>query len=218
MQASVAVASPFFTVYMLRDLEFSYAEFMMNTGMAVLAQFLTLNQWGRISDEFGNRRILTTAGLLVPVMPLLWLFSGNFWYLLVVQAVSGVTWAGFTLSASNFLYDLIPADKRATYLAAHHVFANVGVFCGAMLGGFLGVVLPQEITVFGLDAIWVSALSGVFVVSTVARLAVVLILLPRIREVRSVRDISFTQVVFRVTRVNALAGLFFDIVGPRSRS
>jgi MFS family permease len=58
VQFSVAIASPFFTVYMLRDLQFSYIMFMCNTGMAVFAQFLTLNRWGRISDIFGNRRIL----------------------------------------------------------------------------------------------------------------------------------------------------------------
>ena len=54
IQFSVAIASPFFTVYMLRDLHFSYFAFMTNTGMAILAQFLTLNQWGRISDVFGS--------------------------------------------------------------------------------------------------------------------------------------------------------------------
>jgi hypothetical protein len=42
-------------------------------------------------------------------------------------------------------------------------------------------------------------------------------LLPGIREVRKVRPISFSSVIFRVTRVNALAGLVFDIVGARPR-
>lgn len=91
MQFSVAIASPFFTVYMLRDLQFSYAAFMGNTGMAIFAQFLTLNQWGRISDVFGNRRILATTGLVVPLMPVLWTLSTNYWYLLFVQALSGLT-------------------------------------------------------------------------------------------------------------------------------
>jgi hypothetical protein len=59
---------------------------------------------------------------------------------------------------------------------------------------------------------------GVFVVSTLARASVVMLLTPKLREVRSVREISLSQVIFRVTRMNALAGLVFDIVGSRSKN
>ncbi len=218
MQFSVAIASPFFTVYMLRDLQFSYLAFMGNTGMSIFVQFLTLNQWGRISDIFGNRRILATTGVLVPLMPLLWVFSSNYWYLLGVQALSGLTWAGFTLSASNFLYDLIARDKRATFLAIHNVLASTGIFAGAMLGGYLGAVLPTQLVIFGSTFTWLSPLLGVFLVSTLARTIIVFVLLPKIREVRKVRPISFTDLIFRVTRVNALAGLIFDVIGPKPKT
>jgi MFS family permease len=215
MQFAVAIASPFFTVYMLRDLQFSYLEFMGNTGMSILVQFLTLNQWGRISDVFGNRRILATTSVLVPLMPLLWIFSTNYWYLLCAQALSGLAWAGFTLSASNFIYDLIARDKRATFLAVHNVLASIGIFGGAMLGGYLGLVIPTEMTFAGITMSWLSPLLGVFIISTFVRALIVVFLLPKIREVRKVRPISFTDLIFRVTRVNALAGLIFDIIGPR---
>jgi MFS family permease len=216
-QFSVAIASPFFAVYMLRDLEFSYAQFMANTGMSVLAQFLTLSQWGRISDVFGNRRVLAVTGLMLPLMPLLWIVSPNFWYLLLVQALSGLSWAGFTLGATNFLYDLIAREKRVTYLAIHNILTASGVFCGAVLGGYLGVVLPGQIDFAGFTMTWLSPLLGVFAISALARIVVLLALLPGIREVRKVRPISFSSVIFRVTRVNALAGLVFDIVGARPR-
>lgn len=215
MQASVAISSPFFTVYMLRDLEFTYVEFMANTGMSVFAQFLTLNRWGRISDVFGNRRILATTGVLLPLMPLLWLFSANPLYLLFVQLVSGFAWAGFTLSTGNFLYDLIAPDKRASFLAVHNVLASVGIFAGATLGGVLGAFLPTGINLGGVLYEWASPLLGVFAISALARMLVVVVLLPKIREVRRVRAISFSNLIFRVTRVNALAGLVFEIIGPR---
>ena len=218
MQFSVAIASPFFSVYMLRDLQFSYAEFMFNTGMSTLAQFLTLNQWGRISDVFGNRRIISATGLMLPVLPALWIFSSNFWYLLLVQALSGVAWAGFALSASNFLYDLTAREKRATYLAVHNVLASTGLFCGALVGGYLGAVLPAQFSAFGQHWAWLSPLPGVFAISAVARAFVLLIVLPKIREVRKVRPISISSLIFRVTRVNALAGVVFDIIGSRQRS
>jgi MFS family permease len=215
MQFSVSIASPFFTVFMLRDLGYSYIQFMANTGMAIFAQFLTLNQWGRISDVFGNRRILSATGLVIPLMPLLWVFSHNFWYLLFAQAISGFAWAGFTLSASNFLYDLIAREKRVTYLATHNVLASVGIFAGAITGGYLGAVLPVSISLGGSTLTWLSPLIGVFVVSAIARATIVALLVPKLREVRNVRPISFSDLIFRVTRVNALAGMIFEVISQK---
>jgi len=217
MQFGVAIASPFFTVYILRDLGFSYLNFTLNSGASIFTQFLTLSQWGRISDVFGNRRVLTVTGIFIPLMPILWTVSTNVWYLIAIQALSGFSWAGFTLAAGNFVYDLVAAERRATYLAIHNVLANVGIFAGAILGGFLAVTLPTEATLFGTTHAWLSPLYGVFVASTLVRGGVAAFLLPKLREVRNVRQISTSQVIFRVMRINALAGMFFDIIGSRPR-
>jgi MFS family permease len=213
MQGAVAVAAPFFAVYMLRDLQFSYLEFMANTGAAVLVQFLTLNMWGRISDVFGNRLILVTAGSFIPLLPALWLVSDNFWYLIVVQVISGFSWAGFSLSAGNFLYDLVPAQRRTRYMALHNVFVAFVIFGGGMLGALLSRSLPQLRDLIGLNWNWGSALLGVFAVSAVLRGLIAILFLPRLREIKKPRRaMSARQLVFRVTRFNAFSGLLYDVV------
>jgi len=131
--------------------------------------------------------------------------------------LSGLSWAGFALGASNFLYDLVARENRATYLAIHNVLASSAIFCGALIGGYLGVVLPGRIDIFGMSWAWLSPLLGVFAISALLRTIVLVILLPKIREVRRVRPISFSRVIFRVTRTHALAGLMFDIVGSRPK-
>ncbi|NJN52683.1 MAG: MFS transporter [Gammaproteobacteria bacterium] len=218
MQFAVAIASPFFTLYMLRDLGFSYLEFMINSAVTVCVQFLTLNRWGRLSDLFGNRLILITTGSIIPFLPSLWMISTDYYYLLVVQAVSGLAWAGFSLSASNFVFDLTPPAQRATLMAAHSVIAATAVFLGATLGGLLGTQLPREIVVAGEHFDWLSALYGVFALSTMARLAVSAYFLPRLEEVRKVRRMSASGLIFRVTRVHAVSGLIFEIVGRMRRN
>lgn len=213
MQGSVAVAAPFFAVYMLRDLHFSYLQFMANTGTAVLMQFLTLNMWGRISDVFGNRLILVTTGRLIPFLPALWLVSENFWYLLAIQVVSGFSWAGFSLSAGNFLYDLVPGQRRTRYMALHNVFVAVVIFGGGMLGALLSRTLPDLVAMSGVHWPWGSILLGVFAVSACLRALVALLFLPRLREVRKTRRaMTARQLVFRVTRFSAFSGLLFDVV------
>ena len=213
MQAAVGVSAPFFAVYLLRDLQYNYIQFMANTGTAVMMQFLMLNTWGRISDVFGNRLILVTTGSMIPFLPLLWLVSGNFWYLIGVQVVSGFAWAGFSLSAGNFLYDLIPGARRATAMAFHNVFVAIGVFLGGMLGAFLSRVAPVEWDIAGRVFTLPSVLLLVFAASASLRILVAMLFLPRLREVRQVRrTMTARQLVFRVTRFNAFSGLLYDVV------
>jgi MFS family permease len=212
MQTSVATASPFFAVYMLRDLHFTYVQFMTLSAATVLMQFLTLNGWGRLSDTFGNRVVLITTGFIVPLIPALWLASSSIWYLFVIQLLSGFVWAGFNLSASNFLYDLIPSPKRSTYLAYHNIMTNIGIFFGALVGGVLGASLPNTISLFGETYHWHSALLGIFLISSLLRMTVAVVFLPRLKEVRAVRQMSVTELIFRATRFNALSGLIYDII------
>lgn len=215
IQFAVAISSPFFAVYLLRDLGYSYLQFMSNSAVVVVVQFITLNWWGRLSDVFGNRLTLRVTGMLLPVLPALWLISHDYVYLLLVQVIAGLAWAGFSLSANNFLFDLVPADKRATFMAFHNVLTSLGVFCGALVGGYLATHLPATWTWNGHTYQWFSGLLGVFLLSSVLRVVVVAIFLPRLKEVRDVKPMSVGGLIFRVARFHAVAGLVFDIIGVR---
>ena len=63
MNAAVGIASPFFTVYMLRDLHLSYLEFTALSGASVIAQYVMLSTWGRAADVYGNRLILIVTSV-----------------------------------------------------------------------------------------------------------------------------------------------------------
>ncbi len=213
MQSSVGVASPFFTFYMLKVLDFTYLEFMANTGISVLIQFITLGYWGRISDAMGNRVVLVSSGSLITILPLLWLIAPNFWYLLLVQSFSGICWAGFSLSAGNILYDLIPREKRASYQALQSVLLCAGVFLGSMLGALLIKTMPSKLDLGLFTLSLTTTIIWALVVSSLLRLLVAVYFLPHIKEKRKARyRVSATQLVFRVTRFNALMGLVYEIV------
>lgn len=213
MQGAVALASPFFALYMLRDLGFGYLEFMLNTAASVVVQFLTLARWGRLSDLFGNRLILRTTGTIIPFVPLLWLLSENYVWLLLVQMLSGLCWAGFSLSAANSLFDLIPSERRTPLMATHNVFVALGVFSGAMLGGWLATTLPAHVDLGAFRAAWASPLLGVFVISSCARGLVSLVFLRRLEEPRRVRPMNRRGVIFRVTRLHPVSAAVFEVIG-----
>jgi MFS family permease len=213
MQFAVAISGPYFTLYMLRDLALSYFEFMTITVASVMVQFLTLNRWGRLADLFGNRLLLVTTGSIITLIPSLWLVSTHYAWLLVVQALSGLGWAGFTLSATAFVFDLTPPEQRARLFAIHNILAALGVFLGAATGAFLARHIPEEITVAGFTVVLFTPLLGLFFVSSLTRLAVAVLFLPLLKEVRRVRPMSVSGLVFRVTRMHPISGLVYDIVG-----
>lgn len=197
-QATVSIAAPFFTVYMLRELKFSYLEFMCVTATSVLLHFTSLPTWGRISDAWGNRVILVFTGALITTFPLLWLVSTNIWFIIVVQMLSGMCWSGFGLATTNFLYAATPVRKRSQYLAFHNVLGAVGVFTGALAGGILATSLPQEFAWGAYEFNWLTPLYGLFLISSLARIAVAAVCLPRLREVRNERTVP-VRVLLRST-------------------
>jgi MFS family permease len=212
---TVALSSPFFTVYMLRDLKFSYLEFTLSTGAAVLTQFSLLGLWGRITDIYGNRLVLRLTGGLIPIFPALWLVSPSFWYILLLQIGGGVCWSGFSLAANNYLYDSVPREKRTGYAAIHQVLSNGTIFAGALLGGYLTTVIPEQVTVLERTVVWTSSLWGVLLLSTLGRAVMASVFLPRLREVRAVRPMSAGELAFRLVRLNAVSGLLSELFSQR---
>jgi MFS family permease len=213
MNAAVGISSPFFTVYMLRDLELSYFEFTVLTGTSVFVQFLMLSTWGRIADVYGNRLILIVTSISLPFVPSLWLLSDDFWALMLFQALSGLSWSGFTLSAGNLLYELVPQTRRAAYVAFHNVGTAAGVFGGAMLGAGLESLLPPRGVLLG-ESATLSPLLYLFIISGGARAIVAALLARRVRELRKPRRaMSVPALVLRVTGLNAMVGFIYDFIG-----
>ena len=218
MNFAVAIASPFFVLYQLRDLGFSYLEFTAITAFYVLVQFLMYNVWGRLADIFGNRVVMAVTGSMIPLAPVLWLILPNFWGIMAIQMLGGAAWSGMSLCAGNYLYDVTPPEQRAAYSAIHQTLSSSAIFCGALVGGFLGTHVPTDFTLFGTEWHFTSGLWIVLVASSVARALAVAIFLPRLKEVRSVRRLSATQLIARLVRMNVVTKLVLRLNRWPSRS
>ncbi|MDA0823699.1 MAG: MFS transporter [Proteobacteria bacterium] len=214
MHGAVAVSGPFFSVHMLRNLGFSYVEFMSNLAASLIMQLLTLSSWGYISDHLGNRSVLITTAFIIPTLPMLWIFSDNYWYLLAVQGLSGLAWGGFALSSTNYLYDLRPpGSELAIFSAVHAVTSGLAIFAGAALGGALAAHLPADINLGGMDISFAKPLYGVFACSALLRLSVVLWFAPRVAEIRLSSSATINEVMIRMARINPVTGVVMDIIG-----
>lgn len=210
MHACVLISGPFFVIYMLRDLRFTYLQYTAWLAAQVLGQFLTLKSWGRLGDRYGNKKVLVATGLLVPFLPMLYLLSANFSFLIGVNFVGGVIWAGLSLGLQNYVFDAVRAEDRAKGIAVWNTVNALGWFTGAMLGGWLASVVPATIALPGFELRLASNLPLVFFISGALRLVVSLSLLRTFREARTVQAIShrklFAELPFVKPLTDAIAG------------
>jgi MFS family permease len=191
------LAAPFFAVFMLRDLQFSYLTYMALQVGSSLASLIALPLWGRHADLVGNVRVLRLSSFFAALVPALWLFSSNPAYLMLVQIWAGFSWSGVTLCSGNFIYDAVTPQKRVRCIAYFNVINGVAIFLGSSIGGFLASRLPP---LFGYR------LLSLFALSFIGRLVFYLLFSRRFREVRPAHDVSLQDLFFSVVGIRPLVG------------
>ena len=209
---SVAFSAPYFALFMLRDLKFSYVEFTAVTGVVTITQFLAFRHWGTLSDSFGNKKILNVCGWGVAVVPMLWLVSHQLWYLLLIQILAGLVWSGFSLASANFLFDAVSKPKRARCVAYQGLVNGLFIFLGALTGGFAAGHLPRSISIGPWTWTPLFMLPVLFLLSGIMRATAAGIFLHRFKEVRPVEPIRHRDLIYRVSQIRPIAGATFSLI------
>jgi MFS family permease len=188
-------AGPFFAVYMLKNLGYSYFWFIMIGVSGSLFTILSMPLWGKIGDYYGNRKLLWIGAILIPFAPLPWLISGDPIFLIfTAQVIAGFGWGAFNLAASNFIYDAVTPQRRAICVAYYTVINGVCIFLGAFMGGLFAEYISVG---------WINTLLLIFVISAILRALISIIMLPTIKEVRDIPKnqpgLSFNQYAYLLT-------------------
>jgi len=186
MQFAVNVAAPFFTPYMLGPLALSYAEFMLLTAAAFLARVAVLPLLGRIAHRRGTAFVLWWGALGIVPLPVLWLVSNDFTYLLVLQTFAGTAWAALELATMLSFFERIPDDERASVLTLYNVGNALAIGLGSLLGSQIFLHLDGAPGVYA----WL------FAISSAGRL-VVLAILRGVRPAREIADVQLRTLAVR---------------------
>jgi MFS family permease len=191
LNLAVAISSPLFVVYMLRDLHFSYFTYMLITLSGTVFSLLVMELWGKICDKFGNYCVLRITGILIPFVPVLWIFSSSPVYLIFVPILlNGIAWAGFNLASNDFVYDNVRPEKRGIALSYFNMLTGIGIFIGAAIGAFLIKFLAIE---------FIPPIFFIFILSGVLMMLAVIIFMPMMKEAREmgkkkeVKNLIFKQ-------------------------
>ncbi|KJJ84082.1 major facilitator superfamily protein [Candidatus Omnitrophus magneticus] len=194
---TVNIASPFFAVFMLRDLHFNYLIFTIVTISAPITAHLSITRWGKHADHAGNLKIIRLTAPIVGIVPLWWLVSQNWVFLIFAQIFSGYVWAGFNLSTSNFIYDAVTPEKRTRCIAYFNVLNGIALSFGAILGG---ISAEHVKSILGYN------LLTLFVISSILRLVVGIYMPLLLKEVRPVHHVTYSKLFFSVIGIKSIIG------------
>ena len=175
MTFAVNISASLFSVFLLKELKFGYAAYMTIVTTASLSGVVFQQFWGRYGDRLGNLRVLRVVGWGITILPALWIFSQNFWFAIVIQATAGCFWGGFNLLMNNFIMEAVTPEKRIRCISYFNLMNNTALLAGAALGGKLLSILPP---------LGGYSFLSLFLLSCVARMLVMAVVSPRIKEVR----------------------------------
>lgn len=186
IHVAVLISGPFFVMYLLQDLHLAYWEYGTWMAAAIVGQFVTLPGWGRFSDRFGNKAMLTFAGFLVSFLPMLYLVSSTWLFLVTLNFWGGVVWAGLSLGLSNYVFDAVRPADRAKGVAIASTVNAIGWAIGTLTGSWLISTVPGSIEFGALRLHPASNLPFIFFISGMLRLSIASALLRTFREPRHV--------------------------------
>ncbi len=168
--AAAAIAGPFITPYLLDRRHLSYVQYSAFTGTILLVKVVALPVLGRFVQRAGIRRILSVSALAIAPVPLLWFVSDHFGWFIVIQAYSGLAWAGFEIGMLMALFDAQNDAERTTMQVAFSALQALGTAAASLVGGaVLGAL--------GSDR---DAYLAVFLLSSVARFLAAMVILRRL--------------------------------------
>lgn len=139
---AINLAAPFFTVYMIKRLQFEMSFIIILTVLCQIANLTFLRLWGKFSDRFSNKSILRVSAPLFVFCILGWTFTTlpekhmfTIPLLIIIHLFMGIAIAGVTLATGNISLKLAPKGQATAYLVVQGLISSVAASIAPVLGG-----------------------------------------------------------------------------------
>lgn len=136
---SVTISSPFFSPYLIQELQFSIPGYFLINSIPLLTRVIFLENWARLLNQSRLFEGLVISLLGISSLPILWNFASSSGYLSMMQALNGIFWSGLELINIILIQRLFPKNL----MMAGACYAGSGAL-GLAVGGWLGGMLLQQ--------------------------------------------------------------------------
>ena len=133
----IQIGAPFFSIYLVSDLGGTTATVGWMASISSLFSLAGQQIFGRWLDRKGSLWVQKVTGLLIPIMPFMWMVITKPWHAALINMVGGFLWAGYGLASFNLLLELTPNEQRADAVALYQTVVFVSAVVGPLLGGYL---------------------------------------------------------------------------------
>jgi MFS family permease len=146
----VNLASPFFNVYMLRELDLPFWYVTVLNTFAGVCSLIANRFWVRLSKQYGYKPIVFLATLGNAFFPLPWILISRQWaWLLPLVHFAGVFNSVLVLGSSNIMFKLAPDRNASVYVAVFNAIVGSATALAPVLGGWISSSLMQLNWTFG---------------------------------------------------------------------
>ena len=200
------IAAPFFTVYMLRTLEVSYAQIAVFSAMQTIATIIMNPFWGYLADKYGYKPVMSLTATGLAIFPLGWGFVtlDNYWIMVpLVQIWGGSMSAGWGTARFNLIVKTAPAANRSAFLGCYSAVSRGCAACGAIIGG-IAAELCTSIPAVSFFGYTFAGLQYLFLANGVLRISYMGLLARLVSD----SQVSPRDVINRVRKGNPIATLW----------
>jgi MFS family permease len=141
-QFAINLATPFFTVFLVRQLGYDMTVVVGLSIVSQLANIVALRNWGSLADRFTNKSVLLVAApaYIASIVAMIGAsqFTDPSWrlvWLTGLHIVMGAAVAGVTLASTNIALKLSPRGEATAYVAASGLVSAVSAGAAPILGG-----------------------------------------------------------------------------------
>ncbi len=145
-----------------RGLSAGARDYGLLLGLYGLMQFAFAPLLGALSDRYGRRPVLLLALGFTGLEYVIQALAPTLSWLYVGRVLAGITGASFT-TASAYIADVSPPDKRAQNFGLIGAAFGIGFIAGPALGGLLGAYGPRVPFWFAAGLAGVNLLYGILV-------------------------------------------------------
>ncbi|MFZ4403493.1 MAG: MFS transporter [Pseudobdellovibrionaceae bacterium] len=131
-QIAVFTTGPFVGPFMLSQLKLSYSQFMISIAMLFLGKMITL----RIlqNKNTSGLKLFLLGAALISVLPLGWLFSSHYYWVVFLQFISGLFWACVEVGLSLIFFRDMSDQEKVPLMTIYNFLNAVAIVVGTGLG------------------------------------------------------------------------------------
>lgn len=166
----IQLSAPFFSVHMVETLGFGVDVISLLSTLVTLVNIFVVRFAGNLVDKKGAERIMAVGMLMVPLMPVGWIFARTPYTVGLVRLYGIMAWAGVHVAVMPLMLRITPPRYRSQFFAIFNTINGVAAIIGplpaahlyATYGFTANLIASASVRFLGALLFGIAMLRGVF--------------------------------------------------------